>query len=71
MEGPKTPTRFFVFVLNGQVIGKFSRTVAKNKLVLGAEFFRPVTSAETLAFQSAAHRYAAFLDLELDWNLAS
>ena len=55
-------------VLGGQVIGNWKRTLKKNTVVIEANPFVPLSTAETRAFAAAANRYGAFLSMSVNSN---
>lgn len=50
-------------VSDGQVIGTWKRSVAKNRVVITPEPFRPMTHSQLAGFAAAAERYGEFLGL--------
>ena len=53
-------------VVDGQVAGTWSRTIAQDTVALHPRWHHPPTKSHQRALASAAHRYAAFLALRLD-----
>jgi DNA glycosylase AlkZ-like len=50
-----------VMVLDGQIIGTWTRTVKKDAVMITPNLFIPLNEAETRAFAASANRYGAFL----------
>jgi hypothetical protein len=55
----------WTIIQDGRVIGTWKRSIKKNKVLIEAEPFRPLTAQESENFQIAAQRYADYLGLEL------
>ncbi|MGH9844923.1 MAG: winged helix DNA-binding domain-containing protein [Blastocatellia bacterium] len=53
-------------LLRGQVAGVWKRTIAKNKVVIETNLFRPLTKAEKQAVAAAARQYGVFLDMPVE-----
>jgi len=48
-------------VMGGRVVGVWRRTLRKRTVEIATKLFRPLTSVETKAFQSATERFGEFL----------
>lgn len=53
-------------VLDGRVVGTWTRTMKKDAVLLTPNLFIPLNKAETRAFAASANRYGAFLDRSVD-----
>ena len=53
-------------VIDGQIVGTWTRTLQKNTVVIGANSFTPFSEAETSAFAASANRYGAFLNMSVN-----
>jgi hypothetical protein len=60
-----TSLDFAPIVVRGQVVGAWKRTLMKQKVVLSLAFYAPVTKADQRAVAEAAHRYSAFVGLDV------
>ena len=56
----------YTMVLDGQVVGTWTRTMKKDAVIITPNFFTPLNKAETRAFAAAANRYGAFLDMPVN-----
>jgi hypothetical protein len=52
-------------VVRGKVVGGWKRALMKQNVVLSLAFFAPVTRADRRAVAAAAHRYGAFVGLDV------
>jgi hypothetical protein len=50
-------------VIDGRLVGRWKRTLAKARVTLALQLFRPLGDAERLALESAVARYGQFLQL--------
>jgi hypothetical protein len=50
-----------VMVLDGQIVGTWTRTIKKDAVMITPNLFIPLNEAETRAFAASANRYGAFL----------
>ncbi len=57
-----------VIVIDGVVEGTWKRTLKKDTVTVTPTWFMPPTDPQRYAFQDAAHRYAAFLNLRASIN---
>ncbi len=53
-------------VVDGQIVGTWTRTLKKNTVVIEANPFTPFSEAETSAFAASANRYSAFLNMSVN-----
>ncbi len=52
-------------VVRGRVVGGWKRTLMKQKVVVSLAFFAPMTKADKHAVAEAAHRFGAFVGLDV------
>jgi hypothetical protein len=50
-----------VMVLDGQIVGTWTRTIKKDAVMITPNLFIPLNEAETRSFAASANRYGAFL----------
>lgn len=52
-----------MYIVDGQIVGTWKRTLKKDAVVIEMNIFTPLTDAEEQAVDVAAHQYVAFLGL--------
>lgn len=50
-------------VIDGQIVGTWTRTIKKDAVVITSHLFTALTDAENHAFATAASHYGKFLDI--------
>jgi hypothetical protein len=60
---PSGSTFNHIIILDGQVAGRWKRTLGKDSVVIDAALYAPLDDAQTKALEAAADRYRAFLGL--------
>ena len=55
-----------MIVIDGQIVGTWKRAIKPKKVTITRDTFRPLTDAETAAFESAARRYGEFHHLSVE-----
>lgn len=58
-----------IVVLNGQVTGKWKRTIKKDKVLVETEFFQPPEKSTVRLIEEAASKYGQFMEMEVETNL--
>jgi hypothetical protein len=53
-------------VMDGQIVGTWTRTIKKNTVVIAANPFTPLSKSENRAFAASANCYGAFLHLSMN-----
>ena len=57
-------------LMDGLVVGIWTRTLKKQQVVIETKLFRPLSGAERGALGAAAERYGAFLGLRAELAMA-
>jgi hypothetical protein len=65
-EQAKNSTFWSTIELDGQIVGMWRRTFAKDRIDMEYELFRPLTAVEEEALSVAAHRYGAFYGMRVE-----